>query len=200
LPAALPRPEDGAYREPVEAAKPLLLMDVDGVLNPYPGLPEGYKEFEFFPEDEEPVRLAAVHGDWLRELASHFTMVWATAWGQHANRLLSPHFGLPELPVIVSPTGRFEGVPEKLPAIDTFVGDRAMAWVDDIITDQARVWATQRTGPTLLIEVDPAVGLTRQIVDRLIVWAQQIRGPEPREGLTQERTPPSRDIQDGREG
>jgi hypothetical protein len=169
---------------------PLLLMDVDGVLNPYPDCPEGYEEFEFFPEDEVPVRLAAVHGGWLRELASLFTMVWATAWGQDANRLLSPHFGLPELPVIVLPTGRFEGVPEKLPAIDVFAGDRAMAWVDDIITEQALDWASQRAGRTLLVEVDPAVGLTREIVDRLVAWALEDASSSRQEAPHEVRTPP----------
>jgi len=30
-------------------------MDVDGVLNPYPDCPEGFSEYVFFPEDDEPV-------------------------------------------------------------------------------------------------------------------------------------------------
>lgn len=68
--------------------KPLLLVDVDGVLNPFPECPEGYAEYDFFPEDDEPVRLARVHGEWLRELARAFEVVWASGWGAEANRLL----------------------------------------------------------------------------------------------------------------
>jgi hypothetical protein len=59
-------------------SKPLLLIDVDGVLNPYPDCPQGYAEYRFFPGDVEPVRLSALHGEWLRELGPHFTMAWAT--------------------------------------------------------------------------------------------------------------------------
>ena len=75
----------------VTASLPLLLLDVDGVLNPFaaPACPPGYTEHEFFP-GEDPVRLCAAHGPWLRELATRFHIVWATAWGADANRLLSP--------------------------------------------------------------------------------------------------------------
>jgi hypothetical protein len=54
----------------------LLLLDVDGVLNPFASsvCPPGYQEFELFPE-EEPVRLCAAHGDWLHELAARFQIV-----------------------------------------------------------------------------------------------------------------------------
>jgi len=48
----------------VAVLKPLLLLDVDGVLNPFPDTPDGYSEYDFFPEDDEPVRLCAER--WLR--------------------------------------------------------------------------------------------------------------------------------------
>jgi hypothetical protein len=48
------------------------------VLNPYPSCPEGYAEYALFPGDEEPVRLSAIHGAWLHELAERFALVWAT--------------------------------------------------------------------------------------------------------------------------
>ena len=40
----------------LKVSSPLLLIDVDGVLNPYQDCPAGYSEFAIFPEDEEPVR------------------------------------------------------------------------------------------------------------------------------------------------
>ena len=102
--------------------RPLLLVDVDGVLNPYAAdtCPEGYCEFNFF-EGEEPVRLADVHGKWLRELGEVFNLVWATGWGDEAPRRISPVLGLPEFSVIVFPRVPFPPV-EKLPAIRYFVG------------------------------------------------------------------------------
>jgi hypothetical protein len=85
--------------------------------------------------------------------------------------LLCPHFGLPRLPVV-----RFPAVPfdprDKVPAIDAFVGDRLAAWVDDIITPEARRWAQERKIPTLLVAVDHNIGLTRPDVDQLLSWAQ----------------------------
>jgi hypothetical protein len=145
-------------------------MDVDGVLNPYPECPDGYSEYAFFPEDDEPVRLAAIHGEWLRELMEHFMLAWATGWGEDANRHLCRHFNLPELPVIVFPPVPFEAS-AKVPAIDAFVGTHPVAWVDDLVTPEARQWAAERPAPTLLVEVDHALGLTRDAVDVLLAWA-----------------------------
>jgi hypothetical protein len=76
-----------------------LLLDVDGVLNPFasPACPPGYQEFELFA-GEKPVRLCAAHGDWLRELGARFQIVWATGWGAAANRVLAPRLRLPNCP------------------------------------------------------------------------------------------------------
>jgi hypothetical protein len=47
---------------------PVLLLDLDGVLNPFaaPVGPDGYLEREFF-EGEGPERYCVAHGDWIRE-------------------------------------------------------------------------------------------------------------------------------------
>jgi hypothetical protein len=146
------------------------MLDVDGVLNPFPDCPDGYREYDLFPDDDEPVRLAPVHGDWLRELAQVYEVVWASGWGQDANRVLSPFFGLPELPLVAFPAVPFE--PRvKVPAIAAFVSDRPTAWVDDLLTPEAIEWAESRREPTLLLGVDSATGLTRAHVDELLEWA-----------------------------
>ena len=70
--------------------RPALLLDVDGVLNPYgtAACPEGFTEYDLFP-GEEPVRLCPVHGEWISELRHVFDVAWATAWNDEANRLLA---------------------------------------------------------------------------------------------------------------
>jgi len=149
---------------------PLLLLDVDGVLNPFasPTCPPGCQEFELFA-DEEPVRLCAAHGDWLQELATRFQLVWATGWGMEANRVLAPRLRLPELPVI-----SFAPVPfhprEKLHAVIDFAADRPVAWIDDAFQPEMREWASQRLVPTLLVDADPAEGLTREAVEQCFCW------------------------------
>jgi hypothetical protein len=157
--------------------KPVLLVDVDGVLNPYGfnETPAGFRPHRFFPEDQEPVLLADVHADWLRELGLVFDMVWATGWGEEANRYLAPLFGLPRWPTIPFPPIPFPPA-EKVPAIDRFVGNLACAWVEDLMTDEALAWAGARAAPTLLIDVNPAIGLTRKMVERLVTWAKTATG------------------------
>jgi Swiss Army Knife RNA repair-like protein len=152
------------------ATKPLLFVEVDGVLNPYPACPAGFHEHALFPEDDEPVRLAPIHGGWLRELSERFDLVWASAWAEDANRLLSPYFGLDELPVVPLPRAPFSPT-AKLRAIEAFAVDRLAAWIDDIVTPEAKRWADRRRAPTLVIEVEPSAGLTRPTVDHLLAWA-----------------------------
>jgi hypothetical protein len=63
------------------AVSPVLVLDVDGVLNPYaaPVCPPAYVEHALFP-GEEPVRLCLAHGGWISELAARFEVAWGTAW------------------------------------------------------------------------------------------------------------------------
>ncbi|MEU8261747.1 HAD domain-containing protein [Micromonospora sp. NPDC048999] len=153
---------------------PLLLLDVDGLLNPFAAdqCPSGYEEFDFFP-GEEPVRLCRAHADWLQELGDWFEVVWATAWGAEANRLLAPVLQLPRLPVIAFPPVPFDPR-EKVPAIARYVGSRPAAWIDDGLTPEARAWAEAREVSTLLVDIDPAEGLSQAEVRRLLRWAEDL--------------------------
>lgn len=157
------------------AEAPVLLVDVDGVLNVcgVEDCPEGYSEFELFPDDDEPVRLCVVHGEWLRDLAQHFDVVWASGWGEDAQRVLGPILGLAELAYVPMPTIPFQPA-EKVPAIAAFVGERPAAWLDDVITPEARAWARERHAPTLLVEVDNHKGLERHHIEELMIWFLQL--------------------------
>jgi hypothetical protein len=61
-----------------------------------------------------------------------------------------------------------------VPAVDAYVGDRPLAWIDDMLTSEAQLWAAKRAAPTLLVPVDPAAGLSERIVNDLRRWAARL--------------------------
>ena len=156
-----------------QVPRPALLLDVDGVLNPYgtATCPAGFTEYDLFP-GEEPVRLCLAHGEWITELRQVFDVAWATAWNDDANRLLAPLLGIAALPVVTMPPPPFQPR-DKIPPIARFAGQRPAVWIDDLHPAEARAWSTGRHQPTLLIPVAPAAGLTRQAVDQALTWVRR---------------------------
>jgi hypothetical protein len=157
--------------------RPLLLIDVDGVLNPLAVQPPGHVPPGFTAYDMDGLRvlLAAHHGMWLSELAVDFDLVWATSWEHDADRLIAESIGLPRgLPVITfdSPPGDWTS---KLPDVIRFVADRPLAWIDDDLGPEVYSWAGSRTVSTLLIQPDHRVGLTSAHIDRLRAFALGLR-------------------------
>jgi len=150
---------------------PILLVDVDGVLNPWEAdsCPDGYAEYEFFPG--ERVLLSPAHGPLLTSLADAYELVWATAWEHNANRFICPVLELPVLPVIEFPLSGRDVLFRKLPSVQAAVGDRPCAWIDDVHLPDHYEWAATRSVPTLIVDVDPAEGLTGAIAERLMQWA-----------------------------
>lgn len=163
-----------------ETPKPLLLADVDGVLNPFTAqvVPHGFDEHNLAGMR---VLLSPAHGEWLRALSSEFELVWATTWEADANALIAPLIGLPALPFITftPPDPTFEGYTIKLPDVIAFVGDRPAAWIDDDLSSDVRYWSQWRRTelgiPTLLVDVFPRLGLEKFHVERLRAFAADIR-------------------------
>jgi hypothetical protein len=161
--------------------RPLLLVDVDGVLNPWLAIecPPGFREYNFFRG--ERVLLSEDHGGLLRDLSNSFELVWATAWEHRANRLICPVIALPLLPVIEFPLSGTDFAFRKLPSVIESVGDRACAWIDDEHHPAHHEWARERGAPTLIVDIDPAVGLTAAVAAELRAWATGLRsdGSDP---------------------
>jgi hypothetical protein len=152
--------------------KPLLLLDIDGVLNPWAAAtcPAGYVEHDLFPDDDEPIRVADVHGAWIRDLATAYDIAWASGWGADCE-VLARLLDLPAYPHVEFPPVPFQPA-DKVPAIAAFAGGRPCAWADDQHTPEAWTWARSRQAPTLLLPVDAAVGLTVENVAHLRAWAE----------------------------
>jgi hypothetical protein len=171
-----------------EHDRPLLMMDIDGVISLFGAWPRGGWE-----TPEELARERAVEGclhsidgiphflsstaaAHLLELVSVYDLVWASGWEERANEHLPRLLGLPpELPFL-----RFErsvgraNAHWKLDAIDAYAGERALAWVDDALNDACHEWARARSAPTLLVQTEPERGLTEAEAAHLARWAQEI--------------------------
>ncbi|MFG3255620.1 hypothetical protein [Streptomyces sp. NPDC048172] len=171
--------------------RPLLMLDVDGPLNPFATrfswLPLGYTthlikppslvaRYAPAPAASVPpyrVRLRAEHGALLRALP--YELVWATAWAHEANEFIAPVLGLPPLPVVEWPQDagpELDGLLWKTRHIVAWADGRPFAWVDDAITRRERRYvAAHHDGPALLHQVSARRGLRRADFDALAAWA-----------------------------
>lgn len=163
--------------------KPLLLLDVDGVLNPYAArtenVPESYTTHRI---EGLQVRLNPEHGPMLLEFAEAHEMelVWATTWEHEANASIGPVIGLPELPVIElgwqkDERGRIETDHWNFDGALAFAGNRPLAWLDDdfFMFGLSMEWFLRQRGPdrpTLLHDIDPVVGLLPGDLDVIAEW------------------------------
>jgi HAD domain in Swiss Army Knife RNA repair proteins len=134
------------------SVKPVLYLDVDGVLN----------------------------SEWLAELGEHYELVWASTWEEHANTHIGPLLGLPELPYVALSAYRYRPDDPRLPVMQLprmrkwapilrHADGRRFAWLDDVIPFRARRQAWPHRG-IRLIRVPPADGLRRRHVDELLAW------------------------------
>jgi hypothetical protein len=158
----------------VTSERPLLLVDVDGVISLFgfgqTSMPEG----RFCFVDGIPHLISAYAGQFLVRLATSFECVWCTGWEERAEEHLPallgltggwPHLAFTDPPVLDAHW--------KLGAIARHTGpDRPVAWVDDAHDERCHAWAAARRGPTLLVTTSPEEGLTEAQVERLEAWAR----------------------------
>jgi hypothetical protein len=169
--------------EPVLPQRPILFVDVDGVIS----------LFGFAPGDDSlpgPVHWidGVAHcipddvGMRLVRLAETFELVWATGWEERANEHLPFLLKQPfrDLPCLTF-DGRavFGSAHWKVDAIDEYARNRPAAWIDDNLDETCRAWAEHRAAPTLLVETSPAEGITDEQVARLLAWAHDLQGERP---------------------
>jgi hypothetical protein len=180
--------------------RPLLLIDVDGVISLFGFDPARPPDGKFQIVDGIAHFLSASAGRHLQKLTDWFEPAWCTGWEEKANDYLPHALGLAGPWPYLS----FDGEPIwgschwKLAAIDRYVGDsRPVAWVDDNHDERTRAWAEGRPAPTLLIETEPATGLTEAEAARLVRWAQELAATEKtggsREATVDQEAPASPD-------
>ncbi len=156
--------------------RPLLLIDVDGVISLFGFDPARRPEGRFEIVDGIAHFLSATAGAHLRRLCEVFEPAWCTGWEEKANEYLPHALDLPGPFPHISFDGATPMVDGhwKLAAIDAYAGpDRALAWIDDAHDERCETWAAARPGPTLLLRTEPPTGLTDEHVERLLAWAAE---------------------------
>ncbi|NUW37724.1 hypothetical protein HTZ77_40910 [Nonomuraea sp. SMC257] len=157
--------------------KPLLLIDVDGVLNPFRRPDPGYRRYQCeIGGQVYTVHLNPRHGTRLLELAiaTGAELAWATTWEHHANEWISPRIGLPELPVVpMGPVlGSTAGEMFKTPHVAEYVERRPFVWFDDQVRQEDEEYLRGHRGldDFLLVPVNPRDGLTSAHLDAARRW------------------------------
>jgi hypothetical protein len=164
--------------------RPLLLIDVDGVLSLF-----GFDHAQRPPGrqvliDGLPHLLSEDAAKHLLRAASAFEPAWCTGWEDRAPEHLPHLLGVPRTwPYVPLRTrtrttaGSSVAGHWKLDAIGTYAGDdRPLAWIDDALDAECATWAAERAAPTLLVPTNPAVGVTAADADGLLAWAATL-GP-----------------------
>lgn len=172
------------------STKPLLLLDVDGPLNPYAAnptkRPSGYETHRYNMGGWNlRVWLNPEHGPKLLDLG--YDLAWATLWEKEANSWISPKIGLPELPfiefsmakttVIGPSTVDISKLYLKTPRIAYIMKKyhfgRPFIWVDDEATSWDEQFLRDVTGAELKIfQIDPSLGLLDSDFDEMRDWAK----------------------------
>jgi hypothetical protein len=162
--------------------KPLLLIDVDGVISLFGFDPAQPPAGHFQMVDGIAHFLSATAGEHLRQLSEEFELAWCTGWDEKANEYLPLALGLPaELPLVIfDEADRPPSAHWKVAGITAWAPpSRPLAWLDDAHDHRCHAWATERAAPTLLVTTDPAAGLTEAHVTELLAWARALAAEEP---------------------
>jgi len=154
--------------------KPLLLVDVDGVLNCFGPKTEVEAEFTM-----NGFNIAVPKGtfDRMMRLEKVFDCVWATTWEHDAPNLLAPKFGFGEdWPVILFTSKIKDWKTWKMPSVMRWIGenasDRKWAWIDDDFWEDALEVAHNRDD-MLLWNVNLMTGLTERDTEMLLKWGER---------------------------
>jgi hypothetical protein len=169
----------GRGRRPADNGKPILAVDIDGVISLF-GFDEPPSRFgiEFHLVDGSMQCLSTQAGRLLRQLADQYELVWVTGWERGAQRM-SRLLRLPKWPYLTfDGAARFGSADWKLAPLERYARGRALAWIDDSFDERCYEWARDRDEPTLLVATEPEIGLTEKEAEALSDWANSF---EPRE-------------------
>ncbi len=160
---------------------PVVLIDVDGVLNPLKRGP-GYHRHKCTPDGiTYRLWLNAAHGPMLRALAEETgaELCWASFWKNAANDWIAPRVGLPELPHVPIPS-----CPEdagctlgewKVRHVVEWATGAPFVWFEDEPDAEECLAGAVDLPEHLLVPVDPITGLTEDHIEVARAWLKALR-------------------------
>ena len=166
-------PGRGPRAKPADNGKPILAVDIDGVVSLF-GFddPPRSVDVEFQLVDGKMHCLSITAGRLLRGLAERYEVVWVTGWERGAHQM-AQLLRLPEWPYLTfDGAARFGSADWKLAPLGRYAQGRALAWLDDSFDEICYEWARQREEPTLLVDTESETGLLDVHAEALSGWAR----------------------------
>jgi hypothetical protein len=179
------------YRSPVMnpgtglgPGRALILLDVDGVLNPAFSSSQrsrlwhhdGWRHAQAWSGGREyPLFLNPEHGRWLRDVAAEASaeLAWASTWENLANQYVGPVLGLPPLAFAPAP------LHHKARSVVEWTAGRPFAWLDDSEAELAQAGRLAAGQPHLCVLVDESTGLTQEHLSQVRAWLQALPDEPP---------------------
>lgn len=160
---------------PPDGSKPVLLLDVDGVLlvvgkRPPPG-------FEVLKAAKDRVFYCRQHGPWIRDLLKLADTYYLTSHQKMAHHDIGRHLKLPRLDWINYGAFQDTTIGERAAAAQALFPNRGLVWVDDDFRDYEFEWADTRVAngnPTLLVKPDSERGLQYEHIVAIHNWLGRI--------------------------
>lgn len=167
----------------MERPAPLILVDVDGVLNPGQPGDSGYRRHWVFPAGiPHRLWLHPAHGHMLTELAqaAGAELAWASYWRNRANTWIAPRIGLPPIRHVPVP-GRWRHRARsslgtwKAAAVAAWAGQAPFVWFEDEPDVPGYLALQPGLGRHLIVTVDPMAGLAQHHIEQARTWLGDLR-------------------------
>jgi len=165
------------FEQPQDAAAPVLLLDIDGVLlvmpEKNPGKCPGGGFVPAPPEYDGYTFYNPTHSAWLNKLVLRMDAYYLSSHRGNSHKDIGQYLELPELDWIDYWQYESSGQGKRIVAASERFPGRPVAWIDDDHDGAAFAWAEHRNAdeaPTLVIKPDSEQGLNCHHIQEVERW------------------------------